>query len=74
MAEQNYHVSEVAHLTPELADLLKEADALAEACQGFVERLHFLAAIDKRWASIGRTDLQTGFMAIRRSIIRPNKF
>lgn len=29
---------------------------------------------DKRWASIGRTDLQTGFMALIRSVLKPETF
>lgn len=30
--------------------------------------------IDPRWLAIGRTDLQTGFMAIIRAIARPETF
>lgn len=29
---------------------------------------------DKRWAAIGRTDLQTGFMALIRSVLKPETF
>lgn len=29
---------------------------------------------DKRWASIARTDLQTGFMALIRSVLKPDTF
>lgn len=32
------------------------------------------ASIDQRWVSIGGTDLQTGFMALTRSITRPTTF
>lgn len=29
---------------------------------------------DMRWAAIGRTDLQTGFMALIRSVLKPENF
>ena len=29
---------------------------------------------DKRWAAIGKTDLQTGFMALIRSVLKPETF
>jgi hypothetical protein len=29
---------------------------------------------DKRWASIARTDLQTGFMALIRAVAKPETF
>jgi hypothetical protein len=30
--------------------------------------------VDKRWLAIARTDLQKGFMALKRSIARPDTF
>lgn len=31
-------------------------------------------ALDPRWAAIGNTDLQTGFMALTRSVAQPTTF
>ena len=31
-------------------------------------------AVDKRWLSIGRTDLQKGFMALTRAVAKPEFF
>ncbi len=42
--------------------ILRVLDALAE-----------IEAIDKRWLSIGRTHIEQGFMAINRSIFRPDR-
>jgi len=32
------------------------------------------SAIDQRWVSVGATDLQTGLMALTRSVARPTFF
>ena len=34
----------------------------------------FTPFVDGRWAAIARTDLQTGFMALVRSVARPETF
>ena len=58
----------------EIADM-NEAKGLAEKvgdlCKKFVmER----PDVDKRWLAIAQTDLQKGFMALVRSIARPDTF
>ena len=60
---------------------MNEAKALASQCGDFVAKLrtHINAdgvqpMIDHRWVSIGATDLQTGFMALTRSIAKPTTF
>jgi hypothetical protein len=42
--------------------LLRELDRLAQS-----------DAIDKRWLAIGRTSIEQGFMAINRSVFRPDR-
>ena len=32
------------------------------------------SALDPRWVAIGKTDLQTGFMALTRSVAKPDFF
>jgi hypothetical protein len=39
-----------------------------------VEELRATASIDQRWVSIGATDLQTGLMALVRSVAQPTTF
>lgn len=80
-------ISGYRKLTDDEIDLINEAKALAERNREFIERLESMApmvaaewrspapdTIDKRWLSIGRTDLQKGFMAVVRSIAKPTSF
>lgn len=39
-----------------------------------VEQVFNREDTDKCWAAIGRTDLQTGFMALIRSVLKPETF
>ena len=39
-----------------------------------VEKLINADGLDKRWISIGKTDLQTGLMALVRGIAQPETF
>jgi len=63
-------------LSEEEAALMNEGKALAEQCGAYVEKLHasYSDSVDHRWVSIGATDLQTGFMALMRSIAKPTTF
>lgn len=63
-------------LTEEEVTLMNEGKALAELCGKFVDKLRYDSGstLDQRWVSIGATDLQTGFMALIRSIARPTTF
>ena len=63
------------------AALMNEAKALASQCGDFVAKLRthintdgVQPMLDHRWVSIGATDLQTGFMALTRSIAKPTTF
>ena len=39
-----------------------------------VDKLRAIDNIDKRWVSIGATDLQTGLMALTRAVAQPTSF
>lgn len=57
--------------------LMNEAKALEKSCLEFLntlDKLHQDEAFhfDKRWLAIGRTHVEQGFMAIVRSIAKPN--
>ena len=75
-------------LNPTEAALMNEGKALAEQVGAWIEKLRkhpdvtrfvdtgkdTLTPLDQRWVSIGATDLQTGFMALVRSIAKPARF
>lgn len=61
-------------LSQEEIDLANELKELASLVGEAVDRVMSREDTDKRWASIGRTDLQTGFMALIRSVLRPETF
>ena len=62
-------------------DLTEEEIGLINACKGLgeqmgelVSRVEALDGVDRRWASIARTDLQKGLMTLVRSIAKPTTF
>jgi hypothetical protein len=61
-------------LTQEEIDLANELKDLAEIVGRKVEQVMGRTDTDKRWCAIARTDLQTGFMALIRSVLRPETF
>lgn len=66
-------------LSPQELELVNGAKALAVQTGAFIEKLkttNYAASglIDLRWLAIGTTDLQTGWMAVVRSIAKPTTF
>lgn len=61
-------------LSDEELRIANEIKELAETVGAKVEEVFGRVDTDKRWAAIGRTDLQTGFMALIRSVLRPTTF
>ncbi len=61
-------------LSTEELRIANEVKELAELVGSKVEDIFNREDTDKRWAAIGRTDLQTGFMALIRSVLRPTTF
>lgn len=61
-------------LTEEEISTINDLKALAEQVGVEVEHIFNREGVDKRWASIARTDLQTGFMALIRSVAQPETF
>lgn len=67
-------------LNPDEVKLVNEAKELGAALQDFIKKLgtyQFMISkveIDYRWLEIAKTDLQTGLMALIRSITRPANF
>jgi hypothetical protein len=60
-------------------DLINEGKELANLVGAYVEKVMddneiITGGPDRRWVAIGRTDLQTGFMAVIRGIAQPDSF
>ena len=54
--------------------LMNEVKTLSEQVGDLIEKLQGHPDTDKRWLAIGRTDLQTGFMAAVRAVAKPTTF
>lgn len=57
--------------SPENVALVNEAKELEERVLRFLDRLAASGNADGRWFSIGRTDIERGFMAVNRSVFQP---
>lgn len=54
-------------------DLMNEIKSKGAECAALINKL-FAEKADERWLAIGTNDLQTGFMALTRSIAKPTTF
>lgn len=77
MDNQHKKISGYRELNQQEIDLMNEVKEKAEELRVLVEKLENpIADIspDQRWVAIGKTDLQTGCMALVRSIAKPTTF
>ena len=56
------------------ADLMNKIKQKGVEIGLLVDELRSNSELDQRWISIGTTDLQTGLMALTRSVARPTTF
>jgi hypothetical protein len=61
-------------LNEQEAALMNEIKAHGVALGELVAKLRATDGLDQRWVSIGATDLQTGTMALVRSVAQPTTF
>lgn len=61
-------------LTQDDIDLMNEIKEHAAAIGELVESLQNRGSLDQRWISIGKTELQQGFMALTRGVTKPDFF
>lgn len=61
-------------LTEQEAELMNEIKQKGVELGELVDKLVATDSIDGRWVSIGKTDLQTGIMALVRSVAKPTSF
>lgn len=74
MENQHRKIKGYRELNQKEIDLMNEVKQHGAILGELVERLKMLDIVDKRWVSIGETDLQTGLMALTRSITKPDLF
>jgi hypothetical protein len=62
-------------LSKDEIDLMNEIkNTVGSQLEELVDKLFAMENTDKRWVAIGKTDLQTGLMALVRSIATPSSF
>lgn len=74
MDNQHKQIKGYRDLSQEEIDLMNEAKSLAVQVGDLVTKIQATPLTDKRWASIGQTDLQKGFMSLIRAIAQPTTF
>jgi len=74
MDNQHKKIKGYRDLSQEEINLMNEAKELAEKVGELVTKINMSSETDKRWASIGQTDLQKGFMSLIRAVAQPTTF
>lgn len=74
MDNQHRRISGYRDLTQAEIDFMNQAKAKAQEVGDLVDEVLASSVTDKRWASIAKTQLQQGFMALVRSIAQPTTF
>lgn len=74
MDNQHKQIKGYRDLSQEEIDLMNETKSLAVQVGDLVAKIQATPLTDKRWASIGQTDLQKGFMSLIRAVAQPTTF
>lgn len=74
MDNQHRQIKGYRELSQVEIDLMNEIKAKGAELGELVARLKANTYLDQRWVSIGATDLQTGLMALTRSVAQPTFF
>ena len=74
MENQHRQIKGYRELSQEEIDLMNEIKSKGAELGELVDKLRASEGIDQRWVSIGTTDLQTGLMALTRSVAQPTSF
>lgn len=74
MDNQHKLIRGYRELSQEEIDLMNKVKATGEQLGDLIDELRSLVSTDKRWLEIGKTDLQTGIMALVRSIAKQTTF
>jgi hypothetical protein len=74
MDNQHRQIKGYRELSQEEIDLMNKIKAKGVELGSLVDELKAHPDTDKRWVSIGATDLQTGLMALTRGVAKPAFF
>lgn len=74
MENQHRKIKGYRELSQVEIDLMNEIKQHGAVLGELVERFKLLKEVDQRWVAIGETDLQTGLMALTRSVAKPDFF
>lgn len=74
MENQHRKIKGYRDLSQKEIDLMNEIKAKGVELGDLVAKLRATDGLDPRWVSIGATDLQTGLMALVRSVAKPDTF
>ncbi|ADI96252.1 conserved hypothetical protein [Acinetobacter phage Ac42] len=74
MDNQHKKIKGYRDLSQAEIDLMNKIKAKGTELGELVEELQSAGGIDQRWVEIGKTDLQTGLMALTRSVAQPTTF
>lgn len=71
---QHQHIKGYRDLSAEEIALMNQIKEQGVVLGELVQKLRAEQGVDQRWVSIGQTDLQTGLMALTRSVAQPTTF
>ena len=74
MENQHKKIKGYRDLSQEEIDSMNEVKEMGRALEDLVARVRATPGVDPRWVASGATDLQTGLMALTRSIAKPTFF
>ncbi len=74
MDNQHRQIKGYRELSQQEIDQIVEIKIKGEELSALVDKLRNTEGVDQRWVSIGATDLQTGLMALTRSVAKPTLF
>ena len=74
MENQHRQIKGYRELSQTEIDLMNEIKSKGAELGDLVAKLRAAEGLDQRWVSIGATDLQTGLMALTRSVAQPTFF
>jgi hypothetical protein len=74
MDNQHRKIKGYRELSQAEIDLMNEIKSKGIELGELVQKLQAEKGIDQRWVNIGETDLQTGLMALTRSVAQPTFF
>lgn len=74
MDNQHRQIKGYRELSQAEIDLMNEIKTKGVELGDLVAKLRASDSLDQRWVAIGATDLQTGLMALTRSVAQPTFF